>query len=971
MNNLEILKTHKQQLLAAEALGWLHDYAKCSTEFLQKQSLQQPAGIVNNSGVTFENVFDFLINSVFPSQNAKPLEISDGLSNVTLKSEIFDLLNIRLLRLHNIVMSKNNLYKKYFKGLTGKKEKLLFFLSRCHNTSHFDKQEPEGGQQVYPGTKISTPFGYERDVPDDLTVKLKNVPWCDWNSSYYNEEKRKNLFAYLAGNFSCALGDNRRPVNEIDLWSWGLLVGSLYKSTLAGVLLAGIIPEVSDLRWRLLSVRVKGLDYISGALRLPDLSARRRLLTDALDRVRDFLEVVYPLGSEVYRDENGSVFVVPDIDNLLDITDGNNVPLKKLIKEEFAKGNLKEEESNSLSLKEELGPGLRLEEKGWWGQDPDYKNKKLPQDELPRIGEMLSYLPVNEVEPHLLERYWQDKEASDICTVCGLRPQSSKKKALKLAVCEICEQRRVKRSEEWATKALTETVWMDEVADRQGRMALVAGKFHLERWLDGTCLESLLVIPPKEEENVIKLNVTSKTPSFSRLRRIWETTKRFWGEVQQETIGELCLERPRLEIYLKAKSETKDLSPYHVYDLQLDSGELDVVLLEREKACFLSASNLVYTASRLGAEGEDCRCPRAAAVYVKNYLQNKYMYRKEQFILLNPEKKGNLEKKVLEGATVEKIEFRASRYSPVISILAEPQSFMMLVPADQSLSIVRKIKEKYEREMGKVRDRLPLQIGVIYTGRRTPLRTILEAGRSMLDKPLILESCTVKEVKRKDKDLQLLLQNKCKTLTWSVPLYMGDGVTEDNWYPYVILEGRNSCSLDYATRRQFEKELELEKGKKCKYTLVHAADLKVGERVLFWPSTFDFEYIDHNARRFEIVYTDQGRCWRPTRPYYLEELTRLEHIWSVLKKLSSSQLRQIITRIEMMREDWYVREGWKTSLKDKVFHQLVLDTLAGAGWPLEKGWWGLPPEERELLLQAGISGELFDLAELHLEILKE
>ncbi|WP_421658967.1 hypothetical protein [Leptothermofonsia sp. ETS-13] len=67
------------------------------------------------------------------------------------------------------------------------------------------------------------------------------------------------------------------------------------------------IPFVLDLRWRLLSIRVNGLEYITNVIRLPDLLSRQDILNDSLDKVRHLLEEEYPLGNEVYRDENGSL----------------------------------------------------------------------------------------------------------------------------------------------------------------------------------------------------------------------------------------------------------------------------------------------------------------------------------------------------------------------------------------------------------------------------------------------------------------------------------------------------------------------------------------------------------------------------------------------------------------------------------------------------------------------------------------
>lgn len=38
MNSLQILAQHRDALLLAEAIGWLHDYRKCSDEHLKVQA---------------------------------------------------------------------------------------------------------------------------------------------------------------------------------------------------------------------------------------------------------------------------------------------------------------------------------------------------------------------------------------------------------------------------------------------------------------------------------------------------------------------------------------------------------------------------------------------------------------------------------------------------------------------------------------------------------------------------------------------------------------------------------------------------------------------------------------------------------------------------------------------------------------------------------------------------------------------
>jgi hypothetical protein len=197
---------------------------------------------------------------------------------------------------------------------------------------------------------------------------------------------------------------------------------------------------------------------------------------------------------------------------------------------------------------------------------------------------------------------------------------------------------------------------------------------------------------------------------------------------------------------------------------------------------------------------------------------------------------------------------------------------------------------------------------------------------------------------------------------------MGDGSTPDVWYPYVFLETNGDDSKVNGRQRAIKSQ---RPGETMPCWLVHADDLIEGDRIYFTPSTFDFEFLDTSARRFEIYYDENGRRPRRTRPFYLEDLDRFEKLWEILKKLETSQRHQVIYAIEATRETWYGQDE-PASLTDSVFKQFVTDTLANATWTKDyKKWTDIPLAQRYQLIDAGVRGELADLADLYMEILKE
>ncbi len=928
MNQLDVLAQHSEMLLLAEAIGWLHDYRKCSDEQLKVQaSNPQGSALPRNE---LANRYNQLTGVNLQ------LSVQSGAQTTTIAQTITNLLDDNTWN--------NNLLGQY--------------LSRCHNTAHFDKQEPVGGKQAYPGMQISSPFGFERAIPNNLTAKMWALPWA--SLANYSQTARQTLLSALDKLFTQVGADTRRPINEVDLWSWGLLVGALYKAALAGALLTGSIPACNDLRWRLLSVRVNGFDYILNVDRIPDLLAKQELLTDCLNRVRDVLEVTHPVGSEVYRDENGSVFVVPDVSDLLAITDNNGQSLQSIIEQEFAKGTVKSNPCPQLGG--ELTPHLELEQHPWWGQDPNWPNSS--NDELPDISSLLNQRIVSPANVDDVKQHWQNRTA-DICTVCGLRPQGPSGKAAERNVCDICEARRADRSQRWATSETDRTIWIDEVADTNGRFALIVGSFDLTHWLSGDLVRTLLVKEPNTT-NGYHADKVAKNPSFARLRRIWETTRRFWHEVQDATLQALSDDRRRLKIYL---DQQPNLGPFHVYDLVVGPTDLSVVWVppqNGEKGYLLSADNLGYIARQLGAESGIYTSPAAAAIFVEEYLCKQFVKNARQPILRNPDASPSLgHANLVSGIKINQIDYQNNAYATAIPILAEPRSFLMLVPADKSLEVLKQIKAKYECEMGKVRDRLPLHLGCIFAARRTPIRAVLEAGRAMLDREPLLQQWQIKQVNRQPGHVVLQLERSGYSVQWQIPLKMGDGTTDDLWYPYFFLETNAS------NRRAVKVLMPQINGRKVDKWIVHAGDLRIGETIYRWSSTFDFEFLDTTARRFEIFYDENGRRPRCTRPFYLEDLDRLEELWRYMTRLTKTQRHQVIRTIEATREAWYGTDDNGQSTTDEVFKQFVADTLAGAAWPKGQDWNTIPDEWRDKLIQAGVRGELADLAELHMEILKE
>jgi len=818
-------------------------------------------------------------------------------------------------------------------------------LGTCHGIAHVDKPSMEKEPYPQKPTPVSSVFGFEIISEEKSLELLEAVKSID---------KRDIFIQRVEQAFNSAVGDTRRPLNEVRLSEWGAATAAFWKAMAARYILENKVTE-DNLKWRILSIRLDGLSFLERSVTIGDLHGRKRSLQLALDCVRILLEETYPLGNEVYRDENGSAFLVPELES---DQDGNK--LLNLIENQIMNAGWK----NEFELNGELKPQVYI-------TMPEEKAIVLHTaitQELPRIT------PFQDCS----DSWWQ-AEITDVCTVCCVRPQGwggndNKKKdqAKSRKVCCICLERRSKRAETWLQELnekhekIRDTIWIDEVADNNARLALVVGQFDLSYWLSGDMIKTLFAVCSPSGKKL------EKELSFSRIQRVWRTTQQFWqtalAYVQLPKIqGRLSIESNNIE-QLKLQSLSS-------YDLVLGMTKLSVL---HNNGKLITTDNLCYAAKKLGAKSEQCSKVELAAEFITDQLRHQQIFVEE---LTGYGSSNKLQGKL----NIDNISFKEQEYSPVIPILSEPRTFMALVPAEKSLDIVKAIKTKYELEMGKVRNRLPLHLGVVYFNRRTPLRSALDAGRQMLNyksdnqKTWLVHSKSQGELPYEKREfacsteqfkdtiaLELMQMQDNHTITWHVPNRMGDGTTPDNWYPYVFLKTTNDSEVDHLSRKIKSQR----PGTSELCWLVHAEDLKKDDRMYFTPSTFDFEFLDSTARRFEIYYNENGRRPCRTRPFYLEDLDRFEKLWNILKDLKTSQLHQVIYTIEATRETWH-GQNQEQSVEDPVFKQFVADTLANATWLKDKPWKSIPKDQQKQLIDAGVRGELADLVKLHIEILKE
>jgi len=568
----------------------------------------------------------------------------------------------------------------------------------------------------------TTVFGYETQVPfealDDyrarFLLELKNyVAELQKPLASYLElaEKRRELLGKIKPLLMTMVADTQRPINDVTLWDISTSVAALHKAALAQTILQPTPRPTRDtLHWRVLSISFDGPSFLEQSHHVTDLLGRQQALHSALDEVQDLLEVRYPIGNEIYRDEYGSLFAVPDTiqidgNDLLRLSAERGECLERLIHCAFLQTR-KIGKGQSKALRGDLEPAITL--------SAPFTGKKINLSER-----LINRTLPNHPFPERLAHWWNSRlfQGRDMCSVCGLRPQGYgarddyyAEKAESRKVCFVCLDRRVRRSEKWMTDPFERqgTIWIDEVADQNGYVALVVGRFDLSRWLDGTEIEC-----------------DGRPASFARLQRVWRTTQEFWQGLSRPNsegdawLGKMLYEQTRLRIEINAPPRLGD---YHVYEVEWGRNRFSLVWYPDER-CFYTAENLNYLGRVLNFDE-----PVKFAQWLKGAAIELY----------EPSGYGRSVKKIgrfhITNATL------SDRYKPYVRLLDTPNTFMALVPAKEALDIASAIRTKYLTEMRCALGRLPFALGLVYFGRRTPLRAVFDAGRRMLNMLVVSDS---------------------------------------------------------------------------------------------------------------------------------------------------------------------------------------------------------------------------------------
>ncbi len=371
----------------------------------------------------------------------------------------------------------------------------IFFGISENLNSGIDKGAPPESIKVKPTSQIwlANAFGSfrqkiiyfektEQEINNNID-EIKRITLSALKSStiFYNNlkeirEKIKELFGGL-------LSDDRFPINDVSLWDQAYMVSSMFKALLSNYVLKGDftqVPNTQEIKWRILGIQYDKLGLAEKGFKLASIKWYREISEEIDNKIKNLLEVDYPIGNEIYRDETGIYFIV-----------GENIGKDN---GEFAEldEDLKEIENKIFKIFRrvlcgEAYPNIVLTKASrglmTLGYLLDNAKENFSKNKTIRVKNL------NLIDP-------KKGKAIGICPLCKVRyiHEKDKERNNSPTICETCDKRiHHKQVEKWILDLWSETIWTTEIKDKNDRIALISLKFELQDWLNGNILNTLVL----------------------------------------------------------------------------------------------------------------------------------------------------------------------------------------------------------------------------------------------------------------------------------------------------------------------------------------------------------------------------------------------------------------------------------------------------------------------------------------------
>ncbi|WP_286708992.1 CRISPR-associated protein Csx11 [Methanothermobacter sp. EMTCatA1] len=937
MSNIKNIRKRRKEVLLGEIGALLHDIGKLHPDFIGTNSIEKTPPRFFHA-----NIDDFLKTELISALKA---------------------INGESIRIYNIISEhhrKNNV------------------LQGCDRKDSADDKGIVRRKQSITDTVISSPFGYPKEKIhlnclqkefDDLQTLLVRL-FKDYISGVVNLSLfRRMLMKEAQVFFSHGLGETRIPSNDVTLWDHSYSTASRFKSLLVAKLCGA---DIKDPELRIFGIFWNGIEFINKGRKIAEIKARKEIIERIKEKLKGKFEDEIPVGNSIYEDINGICFTFPEFERA--------------------------EELANQCAKEACEIVLEESENELW---PFFTLSK-PSKTLTVLASELKFASSRGAYPKITPALFIDKkqkkiiadnpemptpqEGEDICPLCRLRAKPIEKER-----CEICSERIQGRLANWSNKK-ENTIWIDEVADKNNRIALIALNFDLDKWFDGTMAGTIYSQTYKDwkhskkwEKKNVKKNANSvlngpieatKDHVYKILNYILENE-----DSNEEKAAKLLDTFFEEEIGLNKSSLQS-----HFQNIRENIGaDLD----KENLATYLFTQNpspaRLYRIWKETEEFFDLLINKITDIYA-------YRWKRIGFSIDTHELKGRLKE---EYKNIKELE----KGSLIIKISGlDPETLLVFHDRNGEFYTIESLgKFKFKNKVGEEAVKEALKQGIKHLAPEDePEKNLIEVGKTIKteDNLYFEKYYPLIEINRSPLSLRFIvpaldsvkiiemiaeLYNKrFEKVLGKLPLNLKLLVAKRKFPLYILLEAEKRMLKDEEFKKQTPMDpwwsverldehynfYPIKPANGEKYTLDDLSRLSRGKIFYLYPGYFDFELLSATTDRYNICYEGKKRGHEDHRlfsgrPLYFHQIPQILELWDLLSSnLSNSQINFIEKALTSKLREW---KNVKDANKENTFRIFAETTLKDA---FGHKWDGLREENRFFLISSSINMLLLDTINL-------
>jgi hypothetical protein len=965
---------HRDLILAAEISGMLHDLGKLRAEFAE-EFLEPPVPLSkeekdklkeDKKGFVESTKISNLHGAVLENPRAYPQQDSDSwLNDVKAHAGWASVMRIpegwaneKVVQAHGLGDAlrqhhANNNFPVEEQTLLGD----IYALGADVRDSALDKGSggAKSGKQTLGKGFIANSFGKE-DQQKQYDVAELEKSWAKVSdvlpAVLFADEAwttvpktRKKLIEKIETIFRNALGETRRPTNDVTLWHHSSSTASLFKAAVAeGVLRQNFqhlqkedglfdIGRSGQIRFRLLGIRWDWLALTQGALKPVLFSALSNMKEQAIEELQQLFEETRPVGNLIYQDDNGAIFAVPAFYEVGDESQSTAL-FKTHIVDSYRQDIL-----NVVAETLGVGTTVRIA----WTEPALYLTDypDVVPFALQGKNEELLQAGLSELKAH-----WQKMAQNglvQICAQCGIRPAPVREleiydsgldddeTKLPQGWCDHCVKLSEENTDRWKKSQQRHFGFSPETFNLQkirkqrnsegnARVVMISVNIDAEKIVSGESFASQLARPISD----ITDNNLNSVEAGDLLQHVWEELHK--NPTDEDLRAYLTNGKKKKAVAVGrlvgdgywTYRKDEDCEQYEYQDGRSAAPTIAKKMIEVAKNFFFKE----FVPEGLCRHGGD-----------KLLLFGMRKHASPARLSRTWDDLNEIWLEILSMIGVE-----TENYAMPISL--DAHGFRVIVAAKDARRILLKIQETLQERFSKVRGGIAPQISALIFRDKFPLYVAMDAMRRMEQRKLLKQEWTVLKRQHNGNNVMLHWATPQGEVTWNIDIGTGDSKVPDIWYPHVICHSRPEG---------------LER-------LVHVKELNEGDKVTIPISTFDFAVLDGTARRYEISYDAEGSRnhfilgAKGYKPYLLEHMPKiLQDFPEKIAKWNPSQSKAILGQLVECYEKWVrdVPENLKADGR-KAWHLHADGVFARANVNID---------DRRVFLDSLDNGQFFDAFE--------